>query len=177
MQDWADAGGNVGVEAGDAICRSRAAAGGLRFPDSFKAWISTSAENAPDRLNFNGPWVRLDGVVIAQSKADLLDGEVFGPVGQTEVGAYVGNYSVLTGTTSSGVWGTEDCDGWTSALATDHTTTGRSNDVVRWTDPGYHSQCDQLSRLYCFSEVAYGPVVFYDGFESDSTANWTVTNP
>jgi hypothetical protein len=177
LQDWPEAGGNVGVAAADAVCRSRAAAGGLRFPNSFKAWISTSTMNAPDRFSFNGPWVRLDGVVVAQSKVDLIDGEIFGPINQNEFGAYVANYFVLTGTDSSGVWGTEDCDGWTSALTTDFTTTGSANDVMRWTDQGYGNQCSHIARLYCLSEVAYGPVVFFDGFESNSTTAWSDTNP
>lgn len=177
LQDWADAGGNVGVAAADAICQSRAAAGGLRFPGSFKAWVSTSAEDAPDRINFNGPWVRLDGVVIAQSKTDLLDGEIFGPINQNEFGSYERNHWALTGTDSSGAWGAADCNGWTSDLTTDFATTGFANGVVYWTDQGYDNQCGYNARLYCFSEVPFGPVVFFDGFETNSTANWTTTNP
>jgi len=177
LQDWPDADGQLGVAAADAICRSRAAAGGLRWPDQFKAWISSSTENAPDRIGFSGPWVRLDGVVVAQSKTDLLDGEIFGPINQDEYAAYASGLYVLTGTDSSGIWGTEDCSGWSSALSTDFATTGRLNDVMRWADQGYHNQCDRQARLYCLSEVENGPVVFFDGFETNSTAAWTTTFP
>jgi hypothetical protein len=175
--DWADSGGHVGIEAADAVCRSRAAAGGLRFPESFKAWLSTSSVDAVDRFTFNGPWVRLDGVLIAESKADLVDGEIFGPINQDELGTYIQNYSILTGTESDGTWGNDDCAGWTSSLATDDVIMGRANGVLYWTDQGYSSGCNLAGRLFCLSEVAFGPVVFYDDFETATTGAWSTTSP
>jgi len=127
-------------------------------------------------VNTPGPWVRLDGVLVAQSKTDLLDGEIFGPINQDEYGTYLGSASVLTGTDSSGAWTAQDCDGWTSALSTEVGTTGRANSVTRWTD-ARGNPCDDWVRLICLSEVLNGPLVFFDGFESGGTSAWSATTP
>jgi len=90
---WADAGGNTGLQAGDAICRARAQAEGIENASNFIAWLSNSATDVKDRITSNGPWVRLDGAKVADNKADLIDGSLFTPINLTETGIYLGRYS------------------------------------------------------------------------------------
>ena len=113
LSTWPGAGGNSGLAAGDAICRARAAAAGLANADRFKAWLSDSTTNAKDRITSDGPWVRLDGVPIAENKADLLDGSLFTSINLTETGLYYGNYGVWSGTTDNGVKTPNTCNDWT----------------------------------------------------------------
>lgn len=60
-----------GLSGADALCQTRANAGGLG--STWKAWLSTSSVNAKDRV-VDATYVRLDGVVVASNKADLTDG-------------------------------------------------------------------------------------------------------
>jgi hypothetical protein len=53
LGSWPDAGGETGIDAGDAICQARAAQGGLQ--GTFKAWLSDSTTEAVGRLTGNGP--------------------------------------------------------------------------------------------------------------------------
>jgi hypothetical protein len=63
ISSWADAGGRVGVKAGDRICRVRATVAGLASPESFKAFLSsTSTGAAIDCFENDGPRFRVDGV-------------------------------------------------------------------------------------------------------------------
>lgn len=69
--------GSVGGLAGaDAICQSMATDAGL--PGTFLAWLSTKAENDPEsRFNHSIlPYVRADGVRIADNWTDLVDGTI-----------------------------------------------------------------------------------------------------
>jgi hypothetical protein len=113
LGSWPDAGGTTGLAAGDAICQARAGAAGLANAANFKAWISDSGTDARDRITSNGPWVRLDGVKVADTKADLLDGFLFTSLSLTETGIYLGNYNVWTGTTDTGTRSSPCCTNWT----------------------------------------------------------------
>ena len=97
LQSWPDSGGNAGLAAGDAICRARATAGGLANASNFKAWLSTDSVNAGDRITSNGPWVRLDGVKVADTKAALLSGGIFAPINLDDLGFYYANWGRLDG--------------------------------------------------------------------------------
>lgn len=50
LSSWAQAGGESGLAAGDAVCQAEALAAGLAEPASFKAWLSGDGINAIDRL-------------------------------------------------------------------------------------------------------------------------------
>lgn len=151
LDTWPDAGNATGVAAGDAICQARASAAGLPNPTHFKAWLSDDTTAAKDRITSDGPWVRLDGIPVAGSKSDLLDGFLFAPVNVTEAGEYVGD-SAWTGTTEDGT-ASASCLGWTSA----------ASDVTGWAGFDAHAgllwvegvlptcSANQL-RLYCFED-------------------------
>jgi hypothetical protein len=157
LSTWTEAGGNTGTAAGDKICQSEAAANGLRAPSSFKAWLSDSTGitpiNAIDRYQNDGPWVRVDGLPIAASKADLIAFTHLKSLPIT-IGATLQNgSSTLTGTHNNGAAGGADCKGWTSALTTDSSIDGIAFDTGGWSE-SFNQSCDQVFRqLYCFSDL------------------------
>ena len=157
LSTWTEAGGNTGTAAGDKICQSEAAANGLRAPSSFKAWLSDSTGispiNAIDRYQNDGPWVRVDGLPIAASKADLIAFTHLKSLPIT-IGATLQNgSSTLTGTHNNGAAGGADRKGWTSALTTDSSIVGTAFDTGGWSE-NFNESCDQVFRqLYCFSDL------------------------
>jgi hypothetical protein len=131
-------GGNLGGLAGaDAFCEQLAVAQSADFGRrTWHAYLSTSTVNAIDRIG-TGPWRNADGVIIANSSAQLHDPanvapggplDATWPIGDTsipldETGAVVstggaaGNvHDILTGTLLDGtVAANETCLDWTSA--------------------------------------------------------------
>lgn len=90
LSSWADAGGHTGLDAADAICQARAAAGSLANPSRFKAWISTSTTAARDRITGAGPWIRPSGVLVARDRQELLGGTLLSTIHETELGTGLG---------------------------------------------------------------------------------------
>jgi hypothetical protein len=159
LGSWADAGGNTGLAAGDAICQARASAAGLAIPANFRAWLSDGATDAIDRLTSDGPWVRPDGVKVADNKADLTDGALFTAISQDETGIYYGNWGVWTGTEDTGIKTTDTCNDWTNgtnAFFGDNGSAsfaGSSNPGDGWSRRASGDPCDQsIRRLFCFED-------------------------
>jgi hypothetical protein len=173
LGSWPEAGDATGLDAGDAICRTLAIAAGLPAPDTFFAWLSTGTVAAKDRLAYDGPWIRIDGVRIADSKADLTDGTLLAPVGQTESGVYLSSYAVWTGTSAAGVAESTRCGDW----LLDDATQGRNGWAnlanQLWTAKSNLACSSTWLRLYCFSD--FPAVVFVDAFESSDTLAWSLT--
>jgi len=168
LSSWpaADAGVS-GVAAGDSICNNLAAAAGLGTPGAFKAWLSDSDRPARQRLLSNGPWVRPDGVPIAETRLGLVTNPRDTAISVTEHIDYLGNNAVWTGTTDQGEAAPDRCDDWrdgTSAFES-----GRRGGADRsgdgWSEAFPSQSCAaSFMRLYCLEDV--GPdVVFLDGFE------------
>jgi len=171
LGSWPQAGGATGLAAGDAICQYLATDAGLEAPGSFLAWLSNSTTDAIDRFSYDGPWIRVDGVKIADSRADLVDGELFSALNVKEDGKYLGNYGAWTGTSTSGLGTGDHCDGWTSAdPATNGTRAVVNATGANWTEKNAMQCSDGGMRLYCFSQIA--TVIFVDGFESGNTGAW-----
>jgi len=99
LSTWDEAGGATGLAAADTICRVRAASAGLKSPENFVAWISSSEDDAYCRIHglsgkkdemcgqaelpvAAGPWVRTDGYPFAPEISRLLSPEslVFAPL-------------------------------------------------------------------------------------------------
>ena len=153
LSTWTDAGGNVGVAAGDAICRARANAGGLANASNFKVWLSTSTISAKSRFVSTGPWVRPDGVPVANSMADLTDGEIFTSIAVDEFGNYI-FAGVWTGTDDLGVATPNNCADWTDSAST--ATKGDSTSILGdrgWADNIPSSACNSpIVHLYCLED-------------------------
>ncbi len=161
---WSEAAqGTTGIEAADSICNNLAAGSGLPWQGSYKAWVSDGTITAPDRLTSDGPWYRPDGIQVAESKADLLDGSVFSAIVQSNTGLYRAFQLIWTGTNADGSLNPNNCSGWTSEAGMG--SLGRATDTnTAWTESGQLS-CDQTSfRIYCFSDVQE-VLSLEDGFE------------
>ena len=148
---------------GDSKCQQLAQQAGLS--GTWKAWLSTSAKDAKSKIS-NAKYVRLDGLTVANSKADLLDGSLQNPINVNEYGvelplsicdsptcdlAYTGTKP--DGTRSSGFM----CDDWTSESVEGkvgyfHSISGE------WTAVGNVS-CVSKQRIYCFEVSTTGKIV------------------
>ena len=143
--------GNIGgLSGGDAFCQNVADTAGIT--GTFKAWLSDSSTNAIDRLTSNGPWVRLDGVKIADDKTDLIDGRLFTPIDVNEMGNYSAVHPVWTGTDSSGNKLLTTCSDWQSNLDTEQGTWASAPLANNnWTNQRTE-QCNLSNSLYCFED-------------------------
>lgn len=151
---WASAGTKTGAAAGDQVCQTLAGSAGLANPTTFKAWVSTSTTSAPDRLTSNGPWVRVDGIKVADNKADLLDGSLFTSINVAENGVYLSSQVYAwTGTTGTGGPTANTCGDWTDGSGFAFGTFGEGIDArAYWTEYYSIQSCDHLQRLYCFED-------------------------
>lgn len=87
--------GDLGGLAGaDQKCQALAEAAGLPA-NVYKAWLSTSNENAKDRLGSARGWVRKDGKPFADTVADIVSGKIFHPLRIDENGADTGAYAYV----------------------------------------------------------------------------------
>ncbi len=179
LSTWGQSGGTGGLAGGDAICRKLATNAGLPNPHSFKAWLSSSTTDAASRFQNDGPWMRLDGIRVADGLADLVDGKLQAAIDETEQETYIGNPSVYpwyawTGTQENGQHATDLCSNWTSSSSG---ALGDHGDVplagLGWSF-GYWDSCDTAKRLYCLSDL---PLIFGDGFEGGDESNWALTTP
>lgn len=151
LGSWADAGGNTGIAAADAVCQARAGAASLT--GTYKAWISDSSVDAIDRIVSDGPWVRIDGYQVADNKAALSTDALRTAINLTETGVYLGDASrAWTGTTQTGVKHALRCNDWTSPS---NAVQGRAG-VIDWSSTGWTGwndwPCDQAERLYCLQD-------------------------
>ena len=162
LGSWPGAGGAGGLEAGDAICRSEAIAAGLPLAGSFKAWLSSSTVAARDRFGFDGPWYRVDGVRVAASIADMVDGFLDAPIQMTATGAELDRDSVWTGSNPDGTDSGSNCGDWisTSGFGAIGMTSAAEE---RWSENFINMGCAaDLARLYCLAD---NDSLHLDGFD------------
>ncbi|MBL8949600.1 MAG: hypothetical protein JNK82_02410 [Myxococcaceae bacterium] len=143
-----------GADAGDGICES-AAAGRIPAPRGpFQAWLGSGTSTPATRwaTRFDGGYVRLDGVTVADSFADLSDGSLDNPLNVTEVGTTMQG-EAWTGLTSTGS-SAANCANWTNGTnMAPFGNVGVSNQVdQRWTAV-FLQECSRTNvRLYCFEQ-------------------------
>lgn len=163
LGSWPEAGPAEGFAAGDAICRNLAQAASLPDPMSFKAWLSGDTTSAWERFEHDGPFVRLDGAVVAPRLSDLRALVVQTSINVTELGTYT------PGVVWTGYGG--NCVNWTTTAAVGGmgSAAGASN---YWTFE-ISQNCDlDFGRLYCFQDLPH-PMFYGDGFESGDLSWWT----
>lgn len=185
LSSWPQAAGAVGLAAGDAVCRSVAAAAFLPAPESFVAWLSTSTPlvNAVDRLEIDGPWKRVDAYTVANDLADLVDSTLDTSLHQFEDGRYLEAEcstslpcGVWTGTDADGGGASQACNNWTDGASLMGAKGNAANGPLpsSWTQFGTTS-CNVSYRLYCFSNAI---TIFWDGFElTGDTSRWSAAVP
>lgn len=164
-------GGNWGGLAGaDAFCQELAAAAGVG-DHTWHAYLSTSAENARDRIG-PGPWHNFAGVMVAADVESLhADGISNGDPQHvlTEYGEEVDvgdDYDILTGSNEDGtVYPERTCNDWTSDTSDFEARVGHSHppndpeNSASWNSAHSTNGCseeDFLSdacrgRVYCFA--------------------------
>lgn len=138
------------VSAADIACQQAADSAGLL--GTYFAWLSSSSSQAGARVLSRNPaprgWVRPDGLPFADTPLGLFNGVVFYPPRVTELGTFVDEDLVWTGTLPDGTVGVQTCNDWTttSGSARVGSTAGGTG---AWTS-GYVSSCSAAHRLYCF---------------------------
>jgi hypothetical protein len=148
--------GNLGgYQGGVNACNQLAASNGLG--GSWVPWLSVNSTNSTNQSIHAGntipnvPYVRLDGIMVANDKQDLLDGTIDNPINIDETGILNNNaWAVMTGTNAQGMATGYDCNGWTDGSFNYLTTQGGpKNTNSSWTDygPGF---CLFHRSFYCF---------------------------
>lgn len=158
--DLKTAGGSStsGLDGADRLCQGRAGVAGLG--GTWIAWLSTDTVNAKDRIS-DGIYKRMDLAVIANNKADLLDGSIANDISINENGNPVNsstNEFVWTGTLTDGTGSYNLCTSWRNGF------NGPSGKVgyipvssaqpatnYRWTNYVDYL-CGATLRLYCFEQ-------------------------
>lgn len=129
-------GGDLGGLAGaDAYCTSLAAAAGAPAGKTWKAYLSTDAENARDRIG-TGPWFNAKGEKIADDVASL-HGDKNNLTKQTALdekgniingrGDEPNRHDILTGSKADGTAAPETCGNWTMGGAEGAAIVGHSD--------------------------------------------------
>ena len=157
------AGETNGLDGGDNICTKAANDAGLA--GAWTAWLSDGTVDAGDRM-FDAEFQRLDGVVIANSLADLTDDSLDAPIIVTENGDELipdGSLEeVWTGTNGDGTFVDigGSCQSWTSSSGGGESAAriGLATEVnLAWTTVGESNPCNRSNRLYCFSASKFLP--------------------
>jgi len=144
-----DLGGLVGA---DAKCQAHADAAALG--GTWKAWLSTSSEDARDRIT-DGHYTLVDGTIVANSLADLTNGGIWQAIELDEYAVVFGSNQAWTGTLANGTWYDADCQAWTSALPADTALIGYVNLADElWTDGFPSADCSytDVRGVYCFEQ-------------------------
>lgn len=142
-----------GIEGADAKCQAAADAAGLG--GTFRAWISTPASSPLKTfVQSAGPYVRIDGLQIAENWTRLVDGDIDAPLEIDEWGDVQNNGecgNVWTNTMRDGTSFDDDaCMDWTSLQ--DGTRLGRTDATnASWTE-GCTVDCLKEHHLYCFEQ-------------------------
>lgn len=178
LGSWPEADGLAGIHAGFRICRNLASAAHLPAPSSFVPWLSTPLVDAVDRLTTDGPFRRPDGLIVATDVAELVGASFTrNSLHQQEDGTYLAGDEdeVWTGSLVDGTEGPSHCSSWTEGSDASPGRGGLATvgAAAEWTNhTGY--TCSWENRLYCFANVI---TLFWDGFESGTTARWTSALP
>jgi hypothetical protein len=142
-----------GLDAGNCICQRLADASDMVPGATYKAWLSVSGDlpRSPSTswAHPDGPYMRVDGILIANNYADLVDGKLIASPNVDESGNEQARENVWTGTSEDGKPTGKDCNGWTASntpfgsYGLDQSTeSGWTNqEIIPCSAPGF--------RLYC----------------------------
>ena len=154
-----------GLTGADAICQARAQAANL--PGTYKAWLSTGQMNGTPLARFTHamvPYVKVDGVQVADNWMDLTDGTIDSPINTTETGgpAPVGDMtcqlnSVWSNTLPSGAVfnANNSCNNWTSINVGGAHWGYSTSTSGTWTSAcsvGQNGFCFVSAPIYCFQQ-------------------------
>ncbi len=139
--------------AADAVCQS--IADDLGLLGTWMAWVSDASTSPQMRFNHStDPYVRLDGVQVADDWDDLANGDIDAPINYTELGQTLPFNEVWTGTSTLGyAIDVNPCAEWTQNLNKYTATVGRTDAVdTTWTAV-FTQECSRINvHLYCFEQ-------------------------
>lgn len=147
-QEFGD--GSMGGIAGvDAKCQAAATAAGLS--GTWIGLVSDSSTNAIDRLP-DRVFTRMDGEIIATSKADLFDGTINVPINLTEFGTSIGDYGYAwTGSLEGGTHSGYSCYNWLHGHPDKGTIGDAFKTGIEWINASWNITCLNVSSFYCVS--------------------------
>lgn len=144
-----------GLEAADCLCQKAADSAGMGNR-TFKAWLSSSSQDARDRLADVGPWFLIGETDTVFSDLDDMGTEPPFSINTDEHGN-VTSGRAWTGTGIGGVAigcgaGNEWCDEWTSQFNGTGGMAGNPAAIdFQWTQDGCQN-CDQVLHLICVEQ-------------------------
>jgi hypothetical protein len=148
-----------GLQGADDKCQGLATAAGL--PGDFLAWLSDDSDSPSTRfVQATVPYLRRDGVRVAENWADLIDGSLAAAISVTEAGGTPPSLDVWTGTDTDGTPNSAGVDATCVNWSEDTFTSGYSGNPdatdSRWTASDYPA-CNGSSfgggnALYCFQQ-------------------------
>ncbi len=156
--------GDLGGLAGaDAKCQARAVAAGLR--GTYKAWLSDANASPATRFAQSAaPYKLVDGTVVANNWADLIDNSLASPINKTElngpvpqgtIGCAPGNPMAWTATRANGTLANTlfTCSNWTSTVTANGSLWGDTTTAnYQWTAWCWIGSCAWTAPLYCFEQ-------------------------
>ena len=165
-----------GLEGADAHCQQLADDAGL--DGTYRAWLSSSAVDARDRLIGSRGWMRVDRKLVADTVADLVEGRILHPIRIDELGNDIGLSDVYTGTGTDGAVQSFTCEDWTAAAGFGGVGNSAFGGVSFGMGPdGSGTSCSLERPLYCFGIdhdlAVLPPTPSDDRFAFITTASWT----
>jgi uncharacterized surface protein with fasciclin (FAS1) repeats len=153
--------GNLGGLGGaDDICQARADAVGLGGT-GWSAWLTDSTNPFASWRIPSGEYRRVDGTLVAENLADLIDGELQAPINLNEYGQLT-SALVWTAAQADGSSIGNNCNDWTDSSSEQGgcpdpadpncgSTGSTSATNSEWTKLNAAAfQCNSFQRLYCF---------------------------
>lgn len=156
-----------GLRGADAHCTQLA--NDANLTGTYHAWLSSDVrvvENAGDRISA-GPYLRVDGTVVADDHSDLLDGTLDSAISVTEGNESRPGATVWTGTFFNGQPTQGTCDDWNASDGGSYGGYGDSSGTgwdFTYSDSSH--DCNEIHAVYCFQDDCPGiPNV---NFQSDT---------
>ncbi|MGV6859387.1 MAG: hypothetical protein ACWA5X_10465 [bacterium] len=145
------AGGASGLEAADNVCKASAEAAGLANASAFQALVSDSSISATERIRGSGPWVRIDGFPIAQTKETLFQGPWAVPMNMDEFRQPVSGRA-WTGTNPDGSSAERNCENWSNPESEQQAASSYAELNSRYGVYPYNGLCSGLAHLVCVED-------------------------
>ncbi len=146
--------GNMGsIQTADQDCNTYATDASL--PGTYKAWLSTTSEDARDRLGAARGWIRPDGQPFADTVDDFTSGNIYYPPLVNEFGLAVDPATtVWTGTFGNGTADTGDtCNDWGSTSPAGRF--GWASATSNYWSSDQENSCTLQKSIYCFGVNQY----------------------
>jgi len=149
--------GNLGGLGGaDSICNARALEAGLF--GVYKAWLADSTDSPSTRFAQSAfPYVRVDGIKVAENWVDLITNGVLNPISKDELNQEYAPFTfVWTNVKSDGTAASasSSCTDWTDTTSNAAVGVNAPNNIANdWTwHNGQGRQCPTSLPIYCFQQ-------------------------